>query len=188
MNVICTKIPEVKIIDPEIFRDRRGFFYESFSAERYHNLVGINRPFVQDNLSRSSKNILRGLHHQREQTQGKLVSVVHGKVFDVVVDIRKGSPTFKQWVGVELSDQNRRQLWVPPGFAHGFVVLTETADFAYKCTDYYHPESEISIKWDDPDISIEWPSAIDPKLSEKDLNAPSLIELLDRLPEYKGDT
>jgi dTDP-4-dehydrorhamnose 3,5-epimerase len=168
MQVIDTEIPEVKIIEPKVFGDERGFFYESFSAERYKEFAGINEVFVQDNLSRSSKGVLRGLHYQLEQTQGKLVSATRGSVFDVAVDVRIGSPYFGNWVGVELSERNGRQLWVPKGFAHGFIVVSETADFSYKCTDYYHPQSEKSILWDDPDIGIDWPDNINPLLSEKD--------------------
>lgn len=187
MQVIDTKIPDVKIIEPKVFGDERGFFYESFSQERYQKLVNINRPFVQDNISRSSRGVLRGLHYQQQQTQGKLVSVLRGNVLDIAVDVRTGSPCFGQWVGIELSEQNKRQLWVPEGFAHGFIVLSETADFVYKCTDYYHPGSEISIIWNDPDIGVEWPKDISPKLSQKDSNGKKLIDIKDtELPKYLG--
>lgn len=187
MKVIETALSEVNIIEPDIFGDERGFFMESFSAERYREQVGIDLAFVQDNISRSSKGVLRGMHHQRENSQGKLVSVSSGAVFDVAVDIRVGSPTFGKWVGVELTDQNRRQLWVPPGFAHGFVVLSETADFTYKCTNYYHPASEISLLWNDADVAIDWPELGAVSLSQKDKAAKSLRELEAEglLPAYK---
>jgi len=167
MNVINTKIPEVKIIEPKIFGDERGFFLETFHSARYEDLVGIDLPFVQDNYSRSSKGVLRGLHFQKSKPQGKLVRVVRGEVFDVAVDIRKGSPTYGQWEGVILSEDNKRQFWVPPGFAHGFVVLSDIADFEYKCTDFYDPSDEGSLLWNDPDIGIKWPLT-DVTLSEKD--------------------
>lgn len=187
MNIIDTKIPELKIIEPRVFGDERGFFFESFQAERYAELVGIRRPFVQDNVSRSSRGVLRGLHYQTEHTQGKLVSVLRGKVFDVAVDIRQGSPTFGQWVGVELSEENKRQFWVPEGFAHGFYVMSETADFTYKCTDYYHPEFEVSIRFDDPDIGIEWPYLEALQLSKKDEAGERLNSLApELLPTYQG--
>jgi dTDP-4-dehydrorhamnose 3,5-epimerase len=168
MKVIDTRVPEVKIIEPKIFGDERGFFFESFSAERYKRLAGIKDVFVQDNLSRSSRGVLRGLHYQLQQTQGKLVSATRGVVLDVAVDVRVGSPNFGQSVSVELSQENKRQLWVPAGFAHGFIVLSQTADFSYKCTDYYHQKSEKSILWNDPDLQIDWPRDIKPLLSAKD--------------------
>lgn len=168
MKVIETSIPEVLIIEPKVFGDHRGFFKESFNKQRFEEMAGVKVDFVQDNFSRSSKNILRGLHYQIQQPQGKLVSAGRGKVFDVAVDIRKSSPTFGQWVGVELSDENHRQLWVPAGFAHGFVVLSETADFLYKTTDYYAPEHERCIKWDDPELGIKWQHQGEPVLSGKD--------------------
>ncbi|MCF6775592.1 dTDP-4-dehydrorhamnose 3,5-epimerase [Thiotrichales bacterium 19X7-9] len=185
MKIITTKIPEVKIIQPRIFGDERGFFFESFQQERYCQMLEINETFVQDNISRSEKNVLRGLHYQLQQMQGKLVTVLTGCVFDVAVDIRVNSPTFAQWVGVELSSDNKRQLWVPKGFAHGFLVLSDYADFYYKCTDYYHPQSEKSILWNDQDIAITWPIDGMPLLSEKDSKACQLNALSsDDLPKY----
>jgi dTDP-4-dehydrorhamnose 3,5-epimerase len=177
MQVIESPIPSVKVIKPTIHGDERGFFFESFQRKRYQELLSISDDFVQDNLSRSEKNVLRGLHYQREQTQGKLVSVLAGCVFDVAVDVRHDSPTFGAWFGVELSSTNKQQLWVPKGFAHGFIVLSETADFYYKCTDYYHPESEVSIAWDDPEIGIKWPLGMKPVLSSKDQQAFHLSSL-----------
>jgi dTDP-4-dehydrorhamnose 3,5-epimerase len=175
MNVIKTKLKDCVIIEPKIFGDERGFFLETFRSDRYADLAGINLPFVQDNHSRSSKGVLRGLHFQKTKPQGKLVRVVSGMVYDVAVDIRHGSPTYGQWEAVILSEENKTQFWVPPGFAHGFVVLSETADFEYKCTDYYDPSDEGSLLWDDPELNIPWP--IDnPKLSEKDSNAPLLAD------------
>lgn len=176
MNVIKTKLKDCVIIEPKVFGDERGFFLETFQADRYTDLAGITLPFVQDNHSRSSKGVLRGLHFQKTKSQGKLVRVVRGEVYDVAVDIRQGSPTYGQWEAVILSEENKTQFWVPPGFAHGFVVLSETADFEYKCTDYYDPSDEGSLLWNDPDLNIPWP--IDnPKLSEKDANAPLLADL-----------
>lgn len=176
MNVIGTSLLDCVIIQPKVFGDKRGFFLESFQAKRYKNLAGINMAFVQDNHSRSSKNVLRGLHFQKTKPQGKLVRVVSGAVFDVAVDIRKNSKTFGQWESFILSEENKKQLWIPPGFAHGFVVLSETADFEYKCTDYYDPLDEGSILWNDPDLNIAWP--IDsPCLSEKDANASLLADI-----------
>lgn len=170
MNVIQTAIPEVLIIEPKVFGDARGFFYESFNGRAFDEAVGRHVEFVQDNHSRSSKGVLRGLHYQIQQPQGKLVRVARGAVFDVAVDVRKSSPTFGKWVGVELSEDNHRQLWVPPGFAHGFLVLSETAEFLYKTTDYYAPAHERCIAWDDPDVGIDWP------LEEAGINAPILSE------------
>lgn len=167
MKVISTSIPDVKIIEPLVFGDQRGFFLESFHSDRYRELAGIELAFVQDNYSRSSKKVLRGLHFQRRHPQGKLVRVVRGAVWDVAVDIRPDSPTFTQWVGLELSAENFRQLWIPPGFAHGFLTLSESADFEYKCTDYYRPEDEACLRWNDPGVGIEWPSC-EPVLSVKD--------------------
>ena len=176
MNVIKTKLKDCVIIEPKVFGDERGFFLETFQADRYTDLAGITLPFVQDNHSRSSKGVLRGLHFQKTKPQGKLVRVVRGEVYDVAVDIRSGSPTYGQWEAVILSEENKTQFWVPPGFAHGFVVLSDTADFEYKCTDYYDPSDEGSLLWSDPDLNIPWP--IDnPKLSEKDANAPLLADL-----------
>lgn len=176
MNVIRTSLLDCVIIQPKVFKDKRGFFLESFQAKRYKNLAGINMAFVQDNHSRSSKNVLRGLHFQKTKPQGKLVRVVSGAVFDVAVDIRKNSKTFGQWESFILSEENKKQLWIPPGFAHGFVVLSKTADFEYKCTDYYDPLDEGSILWNDPDLNIAWP--IDnPYLSKKDANASLLADI-----------
>lgn len=168
MNVIQTAIADVLVIEPKVFGDDRGFFYESFNGKDFQEKTGSNLKFVQDNHSRSSKNVLRGLHYQIQQPQGKLVRAVVGEVFDVAVDIRKNSPTFGQWVGEYLSAENKKMLWVPPGMAHGFVVLSDMAEFLYKTTDYYAPEHERCIIWNDPDININWPSQIEPKLSEKD--------------------
>ena len=168
MKILPTEIPEVLVIEPNVFGDERGFFMESFNKQTFHVLTGIDVEFVQDNHSRSDKNVLRGLHYQIQQPQGKLVRVVRGSVFDVAVDIRKSSPTFGKWVGVELTEDNHRQFWVPPGFAHGFVVLSDSADFLYKATDYYAPEHERCIFWNDPVIGIEWPIVGEPQLSGKD--------------------
>ncbi|WP_278182913.1 dTDP-4-dehydrorhamnose 3,5-epimerase [Vibrio misgurnus] len=179
MKVIDTKIPDVKIIEPNVFGDERGFFMETWNQKRFEELVtGKPTTFVQDNHSKSKKGILRGLHYQTENTQGKLVRVVYGEVFDVAVDIRKNSPTFGQWIGEYLSAENKRQLWIPEGFAHGFYVTSDEAEFVYKCTDFYNPQAELSIKWDDLDIGIKWPITIAPQLSEKDKNAIKLIESL----------
>ncbi len=164
-----TAIPDVLILEPKVFGDSRGFFFESFNEQDFAQATGLNVKFVQDNHSRSAQGVLRGLHYQLQQPQGKLVRVVRGAVFDVAVDIRRSSPTFGQWVGCELSEDNHRQFWVPPGFAHGFVVLSETADFLYKTTDYYAPAHERCIAWNDPDIGIAWPDGLDLKLSDKDL-------------------
>lgn len=181
MNVIRTELPEVLIIEPKFFGDDRGFFVESYQFPRYIT-CGITRPFVQDNMSRSRYGVLRALHLQNPLTQGKLVAVLRGKVLDVAVDIRVGSPHFGRHVAVELSEQNRRQLWVPRGFAHGFLVLSETADFFYKCDDFYSPENEVSIRWDDPAIGINW-SIEKPSLSAKDADAPLLADIKN-LPLY----
>lgn len=169
MKVIDTAIPDVKIIEPAVFGDERGFFMETWQQEKFCELVA-NRTFVQDNHSKSKKGILRGLHYQTENTQGKLVRVVSGEVYDIAVDIRKSSPTFGQWVGVLLSAENKRQLWVPEGFAHGFYVTSEEAEFVYKCTDYYNPKAEHSIVWNDPSLAIDWPLDGEPLLSDKDKN------------------
>ena len=181
MNVIPTELPGVLIIEPKVFGDARGFFMETWQAERYAE-AGIQEPFVQDNCSRSSRGILRGLHFQEPKPQGKLVHVLNGAVLDVAVDIRRGSPHFGKWVAVELNDQNRRQLWVPPGFAHGFCVLSETADFLYKCTELYAPEHDRGIAWDDPDLGIPW-TVKEPKLSPKDAALPRLKDAK-VLPSY----
>ena len=169
MKFIDTEIADVKIVEVNVFGDERGFFMETFRADEFIAQTGA-KPFVQDNHSKSAKGILRGLHYQQEQTQGKLVRVISGAVFDVAVDMRKSSPTFGKAVGAVLSAENNRQLWVPEGFAHGFYVMTDSAEFVYKCTDYYHPESEISVCWNDPAIGIEWPLVNGelPQLSDKD--------------------
>jgi dTDP-4-dehydrorhamnose 3,5-epimerase len=176
VNVISTAIPDVLIIEPKVFGDERGFFFESFNRRRFAELVGRDVDFVQDNHSRSAKNVLRGLHYQIQQPQGKLVRVAQGAVFDVAVDIRRSSPTFGQHVGVELSAENKRMLWVPEGFAHGFVVVSDTAEFLYKTTDYWAPEFERSIAWNDPAIGIQWPIQGEPSLSAKDQQAKALAQ------------
>ncbi len=174
MKVVPTRIPEVLILEPRVFGDERGFFYESFNARAFEEATGVTRKFVQDNHSRSARGVLRGLHYQIEQPQGKLVRVVSGEVLDVAVDIRRSSPSFGQWVGVHLSAENKRQLWVPEGFAHGFVVLSEYAEFLYKTTDYYAPAHERCIRWDDPELAIDWQFDEAPQLSGKDQAAPFL--------------
>ena len=176
MKATALTIPDVLIIEPKVFGDERGFFFESFNRRQFAELIGRNVDFVQDNHSRSAKNVLRGLHYQIQQPQGKLVRVVQGTVFDVAVDIRRSSPTFGQYVGVELSADNKRLLWVPEGFAHGFVVLSDTAEFLYKTTDYWAPEFERSIAWNDPAIGIQWPIQGEPALSAKDQEAKSLTQ------------
>jgi len=168
MKVTATAIADVLIIEPKVFGDARGFFFESFNQRAFEKATGIGIGFVQDNHSRSEKGVLRGLHYQIAQAQGKLVRVVSGVVFDVAVDLRRSSATFGQWVGVELSDSNRRQLWIPPGFAHGFLTVSDAADFLYKTTDYYSPEHERCIAWNDPDIGVAWPACLAPILSAKD--------------------
>ena len=169
MNVIQTAIPGLLILEPKVFGDARGFFMESFNAKAFQDATGLDVRFVQDNHSRSGKGVLRGLHYQIEQAQGKLVRVTRGSVFDVAVDLRKASPTFGQWVGVELSEENNRQFWIPPGFAHGFLVTSDSADFLYKTTDYYAPQHERCVLWNDPAIGIDWPLAgTVPTLSAKD--------------------
>lgn len=176
MKVIDTPLLGVKIIEPKVFGDARGFFKETFSAERYAEMVGITVPFVQDNHSRSRKGVLRGLHFQKTKPQGKLVSVTRGAVYDVAADIDPNSPTYGQYVGVELSEDNHRQLWVPPGYAHGFCVISDEADFVYKCTDYYDPSDEGGVAWNCPKLNIAWP-LIDVQLSDKDKNYPWLKDL-----------
>ncbi|WP_442807424.1 dTDP-4-dehydrorhamnose 3,5-epimerase [Trinickia soli] len=171
IQVTATDLPEVKLIEPKVFGDARGFFFESFNAREFAELVAPGVEFVQDNHSRSAKGVLRGLHYQIQHAQGKLVRVVEGEVFDVAVDIRKTSPNFGKWVGVRLSSENKRQLWVPPGFAHGFVTLSDSADFLYKTTDYWYPEFERSIVWNDPEIGIEWPFDGEPMVAAKDVAA-----------------
>ncbi len=184
MKIIATALPGVVIIEPKVFGDERGYFMETYQAQRYAE-AGITEPLVQDNLSFSRRGILRGLHAQNPHPQGKLVQVLQGAVFDVAVDIRVGSPTFGKWVGVELSAENYRQFYVPPGFAHGFVVTSEIALFVYKCTDYYAPQSEMSILWNDPDIGIDWPID-EPQLSAKDAAGIRLADIAaDRLPKYE---
>lgn len=174
MQATKTHIPEVIILEPKVFGDDRGFFLESFNIRTFETLTGVTRNFVQDNHSKSARYVLRGLHYQIHQPQGKLVRVVHGEVFDVAVDLRRSSPTFGQWVGAALSHENRKQLWVPEGFAHGFVVLSETAEFLYKTTDFYAPEYERSLLWNDPTIGIDWPFEGEPKLAAKDAAAVTL--------------
>jgi len=169
MKVTPTAIPDVLVIEPKVFGDARGFFYESFNQQAFNEATGTNHQFVQDNHSRSAKGVLRGLHYQIQQPQGKLVRVVRGAAFDVAVDIRKSSPTFGKWVGIELTEDNHKLFWVPPGFAHGFVVTSLSADFLYKTTDYYSPEHERCIAWNDSAIDIQWPLDISPQLSTKDM-------------------
>lgn len=168
MKVTPSSIPEILVFEPTVFGDDRGFFYESYNARHFAQMTGLSVNFVQDNHSRSAKNVLRGLHYQIRQPQGKLVRVVSGAIFDVVVDIRASSPFFGRWIGVELSAENRRQLWVPPGFAHGFVVTSDSAECLYKTTDYWSPEHERSILWSDPALAIDWPLTGEPMLSGKD--------------------
>ncbi|MFK3816364.1 dTDP-4-dehydrorhamnose 3,5-epimerase [Pseudomonas sp. NPDC089407] len=168
MNIIPTKIPDVLIIEPKVFGDSRGFFFEAFNARDFKQHTGVDAHFVQDNHSRSVKGVLRGLHYQVENTQGKLVRVVQGEIRDIAVDVRKRSPTFGQWVAINLSADNRRQLWIPPGFAHGFAVMSESAEFLYKTTDYYNPSADRCIRWDDPELAIDWQLDAPPLLSEKD--------------------
>jgi dTDP-4-dehydrorhamnose 3,5-epimerase len=174
MQATPTSIPEVIILEPKVFGDDRGFFFESFNAKDFEQATGRKREFVQDNHSKSVKNVLRGLHYQIHKPQGKLVRVVQGEVFDVAVDLRKSSKSFGQWVGAHLNSENKRQIWVPEGFAHGFVVLSETAEFLYKTTDYYAPEFERSLLWNDPDLNIKWPIEGIPKLAPKDAVAVTL--------------
>ena len=176
MKVIETAIPDLLILEPKVFGDARGFFMESFNARSFHEATGLNVDFVQDNHSRSAKGVLRGLHYQIQQAQGKLVRVVRGSVFDVAVDLRRSSPTFGQWVGVTLSEENNRQFWIPPGFAHGFLVTSDSADFLYKTTDYYAPEHERSLAWNDPAVGVVWPLDGAPLLSAKDVAGKPLGE------------
>jgi dTDP-4-dehydrorhamnose 3,5-epimerase len=176
MQVHQTDLPEVLIIEPKVFGDDRGFFYESFNQHRFEELTGLKPEFVQDNHSRSARNVLRGLHYQIRQAQGKLVRVVAGEVFDVAVDMRRASKTFGKWTGVVLSAENKRQMWIPAGFAHGFLVLSESAEFLYKTTDYYAPEHERTVRWDDADIGIAWPLQGAPLLSAKDEAGLPLME------------
>lgn len=176
MQATPTAIPDVVILEPKVFGDERGFFFESYNERKFTEATGYTPNFVQDNHSRSAKGVLRGLHYQIQQPQGKLVRVTSGEVFDVAVDIRRNSPTFGQWVGVHLSGDNKKQLWIPPGFAHGFVVLSDFAEFLYKTTNFYAPEYERSIIWNDPQINIKWPSGINPILSGKDQQGKLLAE------------
>lgn len=176
MKVIETGMKDCVIIEPKVFRDQRGFFLETFQDARYAKEANIHLPFVQDNHSRSRRGVLRGLHFQVNRPQGKLVRVVRGEVYDVAVDLRKDSASFGKWYGVFLNEDNKRQFWVPPGFAHGFLVLSETADFEYKCTDYYDPTDEGAIRWDDEELAIAWPGGLDIQLSEKDSAATSFRE------------
>lgn len=188
MEVKTTPLPGVVVIEPQVHGDSRGFFLESYHAERYQT-NGVPVTFVQDNHSRSGRGVLRGLHYQLRRPQGKLVQVVKGEVFDVAVDIRRGSPTFGQWYGTILSEDNHRQMFVPPDFAHGFVVLSEVADFLYKCTDYYVPDDQWGIAWDDPDLGVEWPvQDLEVILSDKDRQSPKLADCGDEaLPSYPED-
>ena len=176
MHIIQTAIPDVLILEPKVFGDERGFFFESFNARAFSEATGLNPNFVQDNHSRSQRGVLRGLHYQVQQAQGKLVRVTAGEVYDVAVDLRRQSPTFGQWVGAHLSADNKRQMWVPEGFAHGFVVLSEFAEFLYKTTDYYAPAHERCIRWDDPKLAIDWPLQEAPRLSAKDQQGLSFDE------------
>ncbi len=181
-TVTQTALEGVMILDPQVFGDQRGYFFESFNARDFERCTGVRLPFVQDNHSRSARGVLRGLHYQAEHAQGKLVRVTAGEVFDVAVDIRWGSPTFGRWVGVRLSAENKRQLWIPPGLAHGFLVLSESAEFLYKTTDYWYPAHERSLRWDDPKLDIAWPLAetglSSPQLAAKDAAAPGWEEYL----------
>lgn len=181
MNIIRTKIPDVLIIEPKVFGDDRGFFFESFNQQLFEEKTGVTLNFVQDNHSKSIQNVLRGLHYQIEHPQGKLVRVTQGKVLDVAVDLRQSSPTFKQWTTVELSAENKRQLWIPPCFAHGFLVLSETAEFLYKTTDYYYPQGDRCIIWNDPELNINWNLETQPILSPKD-QAGKLLKDADLFP------
>ena len=176
MRVIETALPGVLVLEPTVHRDDRGFFLETFQATRFRDVTNVDLPFVQDNHSRSTKGVLRGLHAQHRQPQGKLVRVSRGEVFDVAAVIDSRSPNFGRWVGVTLSDVNHRQLWVPPGYAHGFMVLSDVADFEYKCTDFYNPGDEIGVVWNDPDLAVDWPLS-QPLVSEKDRALPKLAEL-----------
>ena len=176
MQIQTTAIPDVLIVEPTVFGDDRGFFYESFNKKRFAELTGVTREFIQDNHSKSAKGVLRGLHYQIQQPQGKLVRVTAGEVFDVVVDLRKSSPTFGKWVGIVLSAANKRQLWVPEGFAHGFVVTSDSAEFLYKTTDYWAPEFERCVLWNDPAIGIDWPLDGEPLLSGKDKTGTPLAD------------
>lgn len=185
MKIIPTHLPGLLLMEPEVHGDSRGFFLESWHKEKYAE-HGLDVDFVQDNHSRSGKNVLRGLHFQLDKPQGKLIRVASGSVFDVAVDVRVGSPTFGQWMGIELSEENHKQIYIPPGFAHGFCVTSESADFLYKCTEYYSPQSEHGILWSDPEIGIEWPSE-NFLISDKDLKCKCLKDMEEFLPAYEGD-
>jgi dTDP-4-dehydrorhamnose 3,5-epimerase len=186
VKVVSTELPGVLIIEPKVFGDDRGFFMETYRHDRYVQ-HGISEVLVQDNLSFSRRGVLRGLHLQWPYPQGKLVQVFRGEVFDVAVDVRRGSPTFGRWAGILLSGKNKRQLWVPAGFAHGFCVISTEALFGYKCTDFYHPETELSVRWDDPEIGIDWPLDSEPDLSAKDIEAAVLRDIpSERLPLYEN--
>ena len=178
MKVIPTDLPDVLIIEPKVFGDARGFFFESYNARSFREATGLDTQFVQDNHSRSARGVLRGVHYQLPPfAQGKLVRVVRGRVWDVAVDLRRRSPTFGRWVGVELSEENQRQLWVPPGFGHGFVTLSDSADFLYKTTEYYAPSHDRAVRWDDPELAIDWPlDGLEPQLSAKDESAKPLSQ------------
>ena len=178
MNIIKTDIADVLVIEPRVFGDARGFFYESFNQKIWQEKTGVQTTIVQDNHSRSEKNVLRGLHYQIQQPQGKLVRVIRGAVFDVAVDIRQSSPTFGRWVGFELSEDNHRQMWIPQGFAHGFLVLSDVAEFLYKTTDYWASQHERAILWNDPDLAIKWPLQNPPILSAKDANGMRFEEVI----------
>ncbi len=186
MKIIETDLADVKIIEPQLFNDDRGFFYESFQAERYQQALNINKLFVQSNVSQSKRGVLRGLHFQRQQPQGKLISVIRGSIFDVAVDLRNDSKSFGKWLGVELSADNKRQIWIPEGFAHGFVTLSELADVEYKCTDYYAPQYEACLLWNDLDVAIDWPIK-EPILSTKDTLGLTLEELVLKGLIFKGE-
>lgn len=175
-TITPTALPEVLILEPKVFGDARGFFFESFNQRDFNQATGLDVQFVQDNHSRSSRGVLRGLHYQIQHPQGKLVRVTQGEVFDVAVDLRRGSPSFGKWDGVFLSAANNRQLWIPPGFAHGFVVTSESADFLYKTTDYWHPEFERSLLWNDPTVGVQWPLHEPPQLAAKDVAGKTLLE------------
>ena len=176
MKVTESGIKGVYTIEPDVYEDDRGFFMETFHIEKYRKLLGINFDFVQDNISRSSKNVLRGMHFQRNYPQGKIIKVSRGEILDVIVDLRKDSPTYGTWESFKLSEQNKLQVWIPPGFAHGFLVMSDSADFEYKCTEYYHPEDELCLMWNDPEVAIDW-TINDPILSEKDKKGLSLKDL-----------
>ena len=176
MKVTESGIKGVFIIEPDVYEDDRGFFMETFHNERYRKLLGINLDFVQDNISRSSKNVLRGMHFQKNYPQGKIVKASRGEILDVVVDLRKDSPTYGTWESFRLSEKNKLQVWIPPGFAHGFLVMSDSADFEYKCTEYYHPEDELCLMWNDPEVAIDW-TINDPILTEKDKKGLSLKDL-----------